>query len=101
MLNLNLESRSMNWEPQNYFNSRIALVIVLAALALYPSEIGKITLTSLEDAYLGVSVFVAFTLLVFYGTEQLKKISREYMKPKLNDHFISTGIIWFIPFWPE
>ena len=52
----------MNWAPQNYFNSRIALVIVLAALALYPSEIGKITLTSLEDAYLGVSVFVAFTL---------------------------------------
>ncbi|MFL2823379.1 MAG: putative manganese transporter [Paracoccaceae bacterium] len=85
MLNLNLESRSMNWAPQNYFNSRIALVIVLAALALYPSEIGKITLTSLEDAYLGVSVFVAFTLLVFYGAEQLFKIDlRQSMRKNKN-----------------
>ena len=75
----------MNWAPQNYFNSRIALVIVLAALALYPSEIGKITLTSLEDAYLGVSVFVAFTLLVFYGAEQLFKIDlRQLMRQNKN-----------------
>ena len=48
---------------------------------------------------------------LFYGTVQLKKVSREHMKPKWNGdfhsgqnkmvHSIPAGMKWSIPFRPE
>jgi len=51
--------------------NRLLLVLVLAALAAVPGAIGEVTRGSLEDAYIGVSVFVAATLLLFYGAEKV------------------------------
>jgi len=50
--------------------NRLLLVLVLAALAAVPGAVGEVTRGSLADAYIGVSVFVAATLLLFYGAEK-------------------------------
>ncbi len=50
---------------------RLALAFGLLALAIAPGQLGDVTRGALEDAYIGVSVFVAATLLLFYGAEKL------------------------------
>ena len=48
---------------------RICTLIILLILGIYPGELGEITRISIYDAYTQVSVFVAFTLLLFFGFE--------------------------------
>lgn len=50
---------------------RIALAVALVALAAAPGELGLLTRGLMRDAYVQVSVFVAATLLIFYGAERL------------------------------
>ena len=68
---------------KNILNMRMLVVAVLLFLSIYPNQLRKITIESLEDAYLGVSVFVALTLLAFYGAEFYFKIDlRKFLKDK-------------------
>ena len=71
----------------NVFNSkkRIALAndgrllkksffgLIIIALAFQGGEFGQIVRNSMVDAYVQVSVFVAFTLFVFIGLDSLTK----------------------------
>lgn len=50
---------------------RVLVPIVLAALAVWPGGLGELTRALMTDAYVQVSVFVALTLLAFYGAERL------------------------------
>lgn len=50
---------------------RAAVAAAVAALALFPGALGELTRGLIVDAYVQVSVFVAATLLVFYGAERL------------------------------
>lgn len=50
---------------------RLAVALALAALAAAPGELGALTRGLMTDAYVQVSVFVAATLLLFYGAERL------------------------------
>ncbi|TCP60244.1 putative 10TM heavy-metal exporter [Rhodovulum bhavnagarense] len=52
---------------------RLVVVLVLVALALAPGELGALTRSLMTDAYVQVSVFVAATLLLFYGSERVFK----------------------------
>jgi hypothetical protein len=52
---------------------RLPYVILLLVLAAVPGELGGLTRELMLDAYFQVSVFVAMTLLVFYGSERLFK----------------------------
>lgn len=54
------------WRPR-----RIAVALVLAALALAPGELGALTRGLMTDAFVQVSAFVAATLMLFYGAERL------------------------------
>jgi len=56
---------------QRLLPRRILFVLALAALALAPGELGNLTRGLMSDAYVQVSVFVAATLLLFYGAERL------------------------------
>ncbi len=49
---------------------RLGLVLGLLLLALLPGQVGQITRNLMHDAYVGVSVFVAATLLLIYGGER-------------------------------
>lgn len=51
--------------------NRLLLALALLAFAAAPGELGEVTRASLEDAYIAVSVFVAATLLLFYGAEKV------------------------------
>lgn len=50
---------------------RAALMLALLALAVAPGELGEVTRGLMVDAFTQVSVFVAATLLLFYGSERL------------------------------
>ncbi len=50
---------------------RFLLIALLVVLALWPGELGRVTRGLFHDAYVGVSVFVAATLLLVYGGERL------------------------------
>ena len=51
--------------------NRLIFAVILLALAAAPGLLGEVTRGSLVDAYVGVSVFVAATLFLFYGAEVL------------------------------
>lgn len=54
------------------FRSRRLLVaLILLGLAIAPGELGALTRSLMTDAYVQVSVFVAATLLLFYGAERV------------------------------
>jgi len=50
---------------------RLLVAVVFLSLAFAPGELGSLTRSLLTDAYVQVSVFVAATLLLFYGAERL------------------------------
>lgn len=50
---------------------RLVIALVFLTLALWPGELGEVTRGLMVDAYVQVSVFVAATLLLFYGAERL------------------------------
>jgi hypothetical protein len=51
--------------------ARLAIAAGMAALALTPGFLGELTRGLMVDAFVQVSVFVAATLLIFYGAEKL------------------------------
>lgn len=50
---------------------RLLVVAILAAFAAAPGQLGEVTRQMMTDAYTQVSVFVAATLLLFYGAERV------------------------------
>lgn len=50
---------------------RLPYALLLLILALAPGELGPLTRELMLDAYFQVSVFVAATLMLFYGAERL------------------------------
>ena len=68
---------------------RIGILIILLACSLFPGELGEVTRSSLFDAYIQVTVFVAATLLLFFGVEYFYKIDIGTLMKK--------GDIWQVP----
>jgi len=54
---------------------RMAIVLTLVILAIWPGEVGGVTRGLMHDAYVGVSVFVAATLMLVYGSERLFNVN--------------------------
>ncbi len=50
---------------------RLLVFAIYLVLALAPGQIGALTRAQMTDAYVQVSVFVAATLLLFYGAERV------------------------------
>ncbi len=50
---------------------RLPYVLLLLLLAVAPGELGEVTRSLMLDAYFQVSVFVAATLMLFYGSERV------------------------------
>ncbi len=54
---------------------RLLVFAILVVLAVAPGELGNLTRQLMTDAYVQVSVFVAATLLIFYGAERVFKFN--------------------------
>lgn len=54
---------------------RLAVALIMLALAVAPGDFGALTRQLMTDAYTQVSVFVAATLLLFYGAERVFKFN--------------------------
>lgn len=52
-------------------SKRLVVAILFLLLAIAPGELGALTRQLMTDAYTQVSVFVAATLLLFYGAERV------------------------------
>ena len=52
---------------------RLIVALIFLGLAAAPGHLGELTRGLMMDAYVQVSVFVAATLLLFYGAERLFK----------------------------
>ena len=61
----------------------------ITSLFIFPGDLGAVTRTSLFDAYIQVTVFVAATLLLFFGLEHFYKIDIGILMKK--------GDIWQVP----
>ena len=64
-------------DTENLFKERYRRIIAAGLLfiaAVYPGELGEVTRLSIFDAYTQVSVFVAATLLFFFGLERFFNI---------------------------
>ena len=68
---------------------RIGILVILLAFSIFPGELGEVTRSSLFDAYIQVTVFVAATLLLFFGVEYFYKIDIGTLMKK--------GDIWQVP----
>jgi len=68
---------------------RILVSFLLFIATVFPGELGKVTRLAVFDAYTQVSVFVAATLLIFFGLEYFFKIDVGKVMEK--------GGVWQVP----
>ena len=86
LLNFSKESLIDLWKARH---RRIGILIVLLVYSIFPGDLGEVTRTSLFDAYIQVTVFVAATLLLFFSLEHFYKIDIGILMKK--------GDIWQVP----
>ena len=85
----------LNFSRKNLFDlwktrhRRIGILIILLVYSVFPGDLGEVTRTSLFDAYIQVTVFVAATLLLFFSLEHFYKIDIGILMKK--------GDIWQVP----
>ena len=72
--------------------------LVILALAFQTGEFGNIIRESMVDAYLAVSVFVGFTLMVFIGLDSLTKFDiHSFLEKTKNFHVPIASFLGAIP----
>ena len=72
--------------------------IIILALAFQTGEFGNIIRESMVDAYLAVSVFVGFTLMVFIGLDSLTKFDiHSFLEKTKNFHVPIASFLGAIP----
>ena len=76
----------IQWDERH---RRIGVLMILLFYSFFPGDLGEVTRTSLFDAYIQVTVFVAATLLVFFSLEHFYKIDIGILMRK--------GDIWQVP----
>ena len=95
MNSLNLDRFLLNFSKENLIelwkarHRRIGIFIILLVYSIFPGDLGEVTRTSLFDAYIQVTVFVAATLLLFFNLEYFYKIDIGILMKK--------GDIWQVP----
>jgi hypothetical protein len=72
--------------------------LIILALAFQTGEFGNIIRESMVDAYLAVSVFVGFTLMVFIGLDSLTKFDiHSFLEKTKNFHVPIASFLGSIP----
>ena len=72
--------------------------LIILALAFQTGEFGNIIRDSMVDAYLAVSVFVGFTLMVFIGLDSLTKFDiQSFLEKTKNFHVPIASFLGAIP----
>ena len=72
--------------------------LIILALAFQTGEFGNIIRESMVDAYLAVSVFVGFTLMVFIGLDSLTKFNiHSFLEKTKNFHVPIASFLGAIP----
>ena len=74
------------------------LGFLILALAFQSNDLGEIVRSSLIDAYLQVSVFVGFTLIVFLGLDSLTKLNiSNFLENSKNFHVPLASLLGSLP----
>ena len=95
MSSVNYNGFLLNFSRKNLFDlwktrhRRIGILVILLVYSVFPGDLGEVTRTSLFDAYIQVTVFVAATLLLFFSLEHFYKIDIGILMKK--------GDTWQVP----
>ncbi len=95
MSSVNSDSFLLNFSRENLIDlwkarhRRIGILIILFVYSVFPGDLGEVTRTSLFDAYIQVTVFVAATLLLFFSLEHFYQIDIGILMKK--------GDTWQVP----
>ena len=95
MSSVNYNGFLLNFSRKNLFDlwktrhRRIGILVILLVYSVFPGDLGEVTRTSLFDAYIQVTVFVAATLLLFFSFEHFYKIDIGILMKK--------GDTWQVP----
>ncbi len=95
MSSVNYNGFLLNFSRKNLFDlwktrhRRIGILVILLVYSVFPGDLGEVTRTSLFDAYIQVTVFVAATLLLFFSLEHFYKIDIGVLMKK--------GDTWQVP----
>lgn len=95
MSSVNYNVFLLNFSRKNLFDlwktrhRRIGILVILLVYSVFPGDLGEVTRTSLFDAYIQVTVFVAATLLLFFSLEHFYKIDIGILMKK--------GDTWQVP----
>ena len=91
--------------PLNHFqvnngrvSKKVVLCLIIIFLAFQFNQLGEIVKQSIADAYLQVSVFVGFTLLIFIGLDSYSKFNIENFLIKTKKfHVIIAALLGMLP----
>ena len=86
LLNISRKNLFDLWKTRH---RRIGILVILLVYSVFPGDLGEVTRTSLFDAYIQVTVFVAATLLLFFSLEHFYKIDIGILMKK--------GDTWQVP----
>ena len=95
MSSVNYDGFRLNFSKENLIDlwkarhRRIGMLIILLVYSVFPGDLGEVTRTSLFDAYIQVTVFVAATLLLFFSLEHFYKMDIGILMKK--------GDMWQVP----
>ena len=95
MSSVNYDGFRLNFSKENLIDlwkarhRRIGMLIILLVYSVFPGDLGEVTRTSLFDAYIQVTVFVAATLLLFFSLEHFYIMDIGILMKK--------GDIWQVP----
>ena len=77
---------------------KLIFATLILVLASQPGRLGSVMQQSLIDAYLQVSVFVGFTLLIFIGLDSFSKLNIDiFLKKTKNFHVPFASMLGAIP----
>ena len=77
---------------------KLIFASIILVLALQPGNLGPTVQQAFIDAYLQVSVFVGFTLLIFIGLDSLSSFNVDYFLAKSkNFHVLIASLLGAIP----
>ena len=77
------------WIPRGADWRRISFALLILGLLSAPGAVGEVARSALYDAYVGVAVFVAATLMLFYGLEKAFRVDATAI--------LSRHRIWQVP----
>ena len=98
IINTIISKKKVILENEGRLLKKVFFGIIILSLSFQTGSFGQMVRSSMVDAYLQVSVFVGFTLMVFIGLDSLTKFDvNNFLSKTKKAHVILASILGAIP----